>query len=69
MEAAGVLEFPVGCAELLDILLTAGSGAEGAPEAVPVGELPQPQDAEEDGLSAEAVVKALLEAGVLELKG
>ncbi|PRW56353.1 cupin 4 isoform A [Chlorella sorokiniana] len=67
VEAAGVLEFPVECAELLDILLTAGSGAPDAPEAVPVGELPEPEGAE--GCSTEAVVKSLLEAGVLSLKG
>ena len=58
---------PLQCLELLDILLTAGSGAPAAPEAVPVAELPEPAPAA--GCSAEAVVKALLEAGVLELKG
>lgn len=55
------------CAELLDILLTAGSNAPDAPEAVPVGELPEPDAAA--GCSAQAVVEALLEAGVLEVKG
>ncbi len=61
-----LLASPLQCAELLDILLTAGSGAPDAPEAVPVGELPEPEEAA--GCSAEAVVKALLEAGVLAIK-
>lgn len=67
MEAASDLEFPVECAELIDILLTAGSGAPDAPEAVPVGELPEPEG--ECGVSAAMVVQALLDAGVLEVKG
>lgn len=67
VEAAGVLEFPVGCAELLDILLSAGGGGEGVPEAVAVGELPAAEDG--CGVEAAAVVRALLDARVLEVKG
>lgn len=66
IHARPCLLLPLQCAELLDILLTAGSGAPDAPEAVPVGELPEPEEAA--GCSAEAVVKALLEAGVLAVK-
>lgn len=66
MEAASCLEFPVECAELLDILLTAGSGAADAPDAVPVGELPEPEGGD---VAAEAVVRALLDAGVLAVRG
>lgn len=66
MEAAGSLEFPLAAAELLDVLLRAGSGAPGAPEAVPVADLPAPVGG--DAPSVESVVRSLLEAGVLELK-
>lgn len=68
MEAAGSLEFPLAAAELLDVLLRAGSGAPGAPEAVPVDELPAPVGEGEDAPSVESVVSSLLEAGVLEVK-
>lgn len=66
MEAAGSLEFPLAAAELLDVLLRAGSGAPGTPDAVPVAELPAPEG--EDAPSVESVVGSLLEAGVLEVK-
>jgi hypothetical protein len=35
-EAAGVIEFPLACAELLDVLIRAGSGLPGAPPHVRV---------------------------------
>ena len=54
------------CANLISQLLDAGSGAPGAPEAVAVGELVQPEQTE---VTAEAVVRALLDAGVLALRG
>jgi hypothetical protein len=60
VEAAGVMEFPIACAELLDILLATGGGQE--EEAVAVGELPEPEG---DDNSAGSVVAALVEAGVL----
>ncbi|KAL4857945.1 putative anion transporter 6 [Chlorella vulgaris] len=61
VEAAGVLEFPIGCAELLDVLLAAGCGPHGRHEAVKVSELPAPEG--ECDVEPAAVVKALLEAG------
>jgi hypothetical protein len=63
VEAAGVLEFPIGCAELLDVLLAAGCGPHDRHEAVKVSELPAPEG--ECDVEPAAVVKALLEAGVL----
>ncbi|KAL4421692.1 hypothetical protein ABPG77_010636 [Micractinium sp. CCAP 211/92] len=63
VEAASTIEFPIECAELVDILLSAGSGEPGAPPAVQVGELPQPEAGCD--VAPEAVVQALLEAGVL----
>lgn len=60
--AAGVLEFPLGCAEVVDILLSAGSGAPGSLEAVPLSQLPEPEECE---LSALDVAQALADAGVL----
>ncbi|PSC72885.1 cupin 4 [Micractinium conductrix] len=67
VEAASTLEFPIGCAEIVDILISAGSGEPGAPEAVRVGDLPAPEG--DDDPSPESLVKALLDAGVLEVRG
>ena len=51
----------------MDILISAGSGEPGAPEAVRVGDLPAPEG--DDDPSPESLVKALLDAGVLEVRG
>ena len=76
--AGGLLEFPIECAEILDILMvsSAGSGGDGdADDAdwVAVGDLPPPEDDEEGedaapGVTPDEVVQSLLQAGVLVVK-